>query len=77
LRHFFPSRVSSINGNVSSTEVKERIKEIIGTENPQKPFCDEDIREILLKKGINISRRTVQKYREEIGIPSSSLRRKI
>ena len=78
LKYFFTSSVSDENGGegVSSTSVKEQIKELIDKENPQKPLSDQKIADLLENKGINISRRTVAKYRDEMMIPASSMRRR-
>jgi RNA polymerase sigma-54 factor len=69
--------LSSVNGDVSVTSVKEEIKRIIESEPKEKPYSDQKIVEILQKKGIKIARRTVAKYREELSIPSTSQRRKL
>ena len=77
LKYFFSSGVSGEDGTgVSSNSVKSIIKEIIPGENPQKPYSDQDMVEILKDKGIDISRRTVAKYREGMNILSSSKRRR-
>ena len=77
LKYFFSSGVSGEDGTgVSSNSVKSIIKEIIAGENPQKPYSDQDMVEILKDKGIDISRRTVAKYREGMNILSSSKRRR-
>lgn len=78
LKYFFTSSVSDDNGGegVSSTSVKSKIKELIDGENPQKPLSDQKIADILESKGINISRRTVAKYRDEMMISASSIRRR-
>ncbi len=54
--------------------VKERIKEIIAQEDPRRPLTDQQIAAQLTREGIRIARRTVAKYREEIGIPPSAKR---
>lgn len=59
-----------------STDVQEEIRKIIGKENPQKPLSDGKISELLKEGDIEIARRTVAKYREMLGIPSSNNRRK-
>ncbi len=64
-------------GSVSSTSVKDSIKKMITEENMKKPYSDHEISELLNKSGIAIARRTVAKYREEIGIPSQIQRRKM
>jgi len=76
MRYFFSARISSHRGDdVSSLAVKEKIRKIVETESPQKPYSDSGIVNILKAHGINIARRTVAKYREELGIPSSSERK--
>ena len=77
LKYFFSSGVSGGDGaGVSSNSVKSIIKEIINGEDPRKPYSDQDMVEILKEKGIDISRRTVAKYREGMNILSSSKRRR-
>ena len=77
LRYFFTSGVYTEDGEgVSSNSVKSMIKEIIDSENPSKPYSDLIIGKMLGNKGIEISRRTIAKYREDMGIPSSSKRRR-
>lgn len=75
LKYFFSSGIESDDGDVSSTAVCAKIREIIGGENPKKPFSDAHITSLLESQGMNISRRTVTKYRENMGILSSTLRR--
>jgi RNA polymerase sigma-54 factor len=76
-RFLFSSALNSGMGSVSSTSVKNIIKKILTEENSRKPFSDQHITEILKKDGISIARRTVAKYREDIGIPSQSHRKKL
>jgi len=77
LKYFFASSLGETDGSgVSSTSVKSTIQKLINEENPQKPFSDQKIAEKLNDEGINISRRTVAKYRDEMRIPSSSMRRR-
>ena len=77
LKYFFSSGLSSSEGsNVSSTSVKSIIKDIIEGENNKKPFSDQKIADILKVKGHSISRRTISKYRDELGILSSTMRRR-
>lgn len=77
LKYFFSSGVAGGDGaGVSSNSVKSIIKEIINGEDPRKPYSDQDMVEILKEKGIDISRRTVAKYREGMNILSSSKRRR-
>ncbi len=76
-RFLFSSALHSGMGSVSSTSVKDSIKKLITEENMKKPYSDHEISELLNKSGIAIARRTVAKYREEIGIPSQIQRRKM
>ena len=77
LKYFFNSR---IEGNtpegVSSLSIKETIKELIEGEDAQHPLSDQEIKDILKGKGLNIARRTVSKYRDELKILPSNKRRK-
>lgn len=76
LKYFFPSGLHMDMGDAASSErVKVRIKEWITGENHDKPYSDQKLADHLRQEGIHISRRTVSKYREELGI-SSSVRRK-
>ncbi len=75
-RFLFSSALQSGMGSISSTSVKNIIKNIVIEEDSQKPLSDQNIGEMLKKKGIIIARRTVAKYREELGIPSQAQRRK-
>jgi RNA polymerase sigma-54 factor len=77
LKYFFASSLSESDGEgISSTSVKSQIQKLINEENTQKPLSDQKIAEMLSAEGINISRRTVAKYRDEMRIPSSSMRRR-
>lgn len=78
LKYFFTSGLESSDGmDVSSSSVKETIKEMIDQEPPQRPLSDQKIMEVLTEKGLNIARRTIAKYREELKIPPASQRRKL
>jgi len=77
LKYFFNSGIASDDGDaIASESVKNKIREIIAAENPYKPLSDQEIVKILKGSGINIARRTVTKYREMLGILSSSKRKK-
>ena len=77
IRYFFSSGVQGSSGDdISSNSVKAFIKELVDEEDSTKPLSDQDMVGLLKKKGINISRRTVAKYRDEMHIPSSSRRRR-
>ena len=76
LKYFFNSGLSRTDGQeVASESVKERIRQIIAKENPRKPLSDKKIAGVLKEAGIDIARRTVAKYREQLGILSSSKRK--
>ncbi|MDR6883964.1 RNA polymerase sigma-54 factor [Bacillus sp. 3255] len=76
LKYFFPSGLAQGSGDDTSSErVKARLKELIQGEQLTKPYSDQKLADLLAGEGIAVSRRTVTKYREELGI-SSSLRRK-
>ncbi len=77
LRDFFTSSIQDKNGDgVSSSHIKGLIKELIEKEDKKHPLSDADIAKILTsEKNLNISRRTVAKYREELRILSSTFRR--
>ncbi|MCX7985161.1 MAG: RNA polymerase factor sigma-54 [Bacteroidetes bacterium] len=78
LRFFFTSGLESENGeDISNQAVKQRIKEIISSEDPTKPLNDDQITDMLRQEGIRIARRTIAKYREQLGIPIARLRKKI
>ena len=76
MKYFFTTGYASADGTgVSNTSIKEEIAKIIDAENIQKPYSDQKIVELLASKDIEIARRTVAKYREELGIAPTNLRR--
>jgi len=77
LKFFFTSGIKTSSGDISSSSVKERIKAIVAAEAPANPISDQQIVEVLKAEKIDIARRTVAKYRESLGIASSSQRKKI
>lgn len=78
MKFFFSKGVDKKNGGAVSTDkIKKLIKEYINNENCLKPWSDQNLADLLSKKGgVNISRRTVAKYREILKIPSSNLRKR-
>ncbi|MGE5484341.1 MAG: RNA polymerase factor sigma-54 [Ignavibacteriales bacterium] len=77
MKSFFNSGVSSTNGGgVSSKAIKKMLQEMIDSENPTRPLSDQRIANMFSRRGISISRRTVTKYREEMGISSSARRKR-
>jgi len=78
LKYFFSERMETSEGEEVSTKViKSRMKEIVDTENKSDPYSDQTIAEMLAKDGFPIARRTVQKYREQMGMHVKRLRREI
>ena len=76
LRYFFSNQLESTEGEDQSViAIKALISEMINEENPAKPFSDQSLAERLAERGYKIARRTVTKYRESLGIPTTSLRR--
>ncbi len=76
LKYFFSSAISSSEGEAaSSRSIKSKIREIIDNENPKKPLSDEKIAKQLKAEGFSIARRTVAKYREQLKILPTNLRR--
>ena len=77
LKYFFNSAIRRANqDDIASESVKQAIKKLIGAEDPKKPYSDQKLVELLGQDGIKIARRTVAKYREMLGILSSSKRKK-
>ncbi len=76
LKFFFTSGLGGSDGSDhSAPSIKTHIREIVDSETPAKPLSDQRLAEVLSGKGIQISRRTVAKYREELSIPPSYKRR--
>lgn len=75
LKTFFVRGLPTEDGEQTSVlQIKEMIQQIISKENPQKPYSDQKITDYLVERGIVIARRTVAKYREQIGIAQSTKR---
>ena len=77
MRFFFHSGIPSNyqRESISSLTVKERIRKIVAQEDNRRPLSDAAIVKVLTAEGLQIARRTVAKYREELRIPSSSVRK--
>ena len=76
LRYFFSESVQGPEGgNTSLLILKRRVKKLIDDEDPSRPLTDEQITRILQSQGIQVTRRTVAKYREDMRIPSTHQRR--
>ena len=76
-RYFFSSHVSGDEGEVSSTAIRAKIRKLIAGEDLSDPLSDNKIAALLSEEGVQVARRTVAKYREALGIASSSDRRRV
>jgi RNA polymerase sigma-54 factor len=77
LKFFFSAGVPDWHGEgISSNSIKTHLKEIIDSEDHKSPYSDQDLVAILKNRGIDLSRRTVAKYRDEMGVLSSSRRKR-
>jgi len=78
MKFFFHSGIDREYGdNISSLTVKRKIEQMIQAEDPKRPLSDSELMRILNREGIQIARRTVAKYRDELNIPSSTDRKQI
>jgi RNA polymerase sigma-54 factor len=78
MKFFFHSGIDREYGeNISSLTVKRKIEQMIQSEDPKRPLSDSELMRILNREGIQIARRTVAKYRDELSIPSSTDRKQI
>ncbi len=78
LRYFFSESMTNDEGEeVATRAIKNALQEIISNENPQSPFNDDELADILKQKGFPIARRTIAKYRKQFGIPVARLRKRI
>ncbi len=78
LKTFFSEALTTDDGEeVSSREVKKILQDLIEQENKKSPITDEQLAELLQKKGYNIARRTIAKYRDQLNIPVARLRKEI
>lgn len=77
-KYFFSSGVSTVDGGAASaTAIQAMIKKLIGEEQPIRPLSDQGLAAELNRRGINVARRTVAKYREALNIPSSNDRSRL
>ena len=76
LKYFFGSSLNTdAGGNASSTAVRALIKQLVGSEGPEKPLSDSQLSDMLGEQGITVARRTVAKYREALKIAPANLRK--
>ncbi len=77
LKHFFSGGYRTATGmDVAATTIKQRLRDIVKEEDVAKPYSDQKIAEMLTEEGVAVARRTVAKYREEMGIEPSWARRR-
>lgn len=77
-KYFFSSHVgTSDGGECSATAIRAMIKKLVSEENPRKPLSDAKIADLLTEQGIDVARRTIAKYREAMGIASSTDRKRL
>ncbi|WP_414501956.1 RNA polymerase factor sigma-54 [Zymobacter sp. IVIA_5232.4 C2] len=77
LKHFFSSHVGQAGDAHSSTAIRAKLKKLIAQEPPHKPLSDARLVALLAEDDITVARRTVAKYRESMGIPASSERKRL
>lgn len=77
LKYFFSTAVATIDGDaVASESIRNRIRQLVQAENPAKPLSDNKISSLLARENIQVARRTVAKYRDQLGILPVKFRRK-
>lgn len=77
LKHFFSVSIATRDGGeVSATAVRAQLEQLIRAEDPARPLSDQALVEAFADRGLVLARRTVAKYREQLGIPNSSRRRR-
>ncbi len=78
IKDFFSEAMKNVQGeDVSTREIKKILETVIGEEEKKKPLTDDKLAKILKERGYPIARRTVAKYREQLGIPVARLRKQI
>ena len=78
LKHFFSVGIAGQDGQeIAATAIRAHLRKLIDEEGRGKPMSDQALTEVLAERGIHLARRTVAKYREQLGIPSSAQRRRL
>jgi RNA polymerase sigma-54 factor len=78
LKFFFSSGLSTTDGeDVSARGIKDQIQKLVQGEDPKNPLTDQAIVNILKQSGVNIARRTVAKYRDQLGVLSARMRKRV
>jgi RNA polymerase sigma-54 factor len=77
-KFFFSSHVNTASGGeCSSTAIRALLRKLVAAEAPGKPLSDHKLADVLAQQGIKVARRTIAKYREALGIPPSSERKRL
>ena len=78
LKYFFSEGLENQEGEeVSTRELKKVLQECVDTENKRKPLTDDELVDIMSEKGYKVARRTIAKYRDQLGIPKARLRKEL
>ena len=78
LKYFFSEGLENQEGEeVSTRELKKALQECVDTENKSKPLTDDELVEEMTKRGYKVARRTIAKYRDQLGIPKARLRKEL
>jgi RNA polymerase sigma-54 factor len=78
LKFFFSSGLATTGGeDVSARGIRAQIEKLVKEENPQHPLTDQEIVDVLNQQGVQIARRTVAKYREQLGVLSARMRKRV
>jgi RNA polymerase sigma-54 factor len=78
LKFFFSSGLSTTSGeDISARGVKAKIQNLVGGEDPKRPLTDQAIVNLLKSDGVKIARRTVAKYRDQLGILPARMRKRV
>jgi RNA polymerase sigma-54 factor len=78
LKFFFSSALTTTGGeDVSARGIRAQIEKLVAGEDPKQPLTDQEIVQVLQKSGLNIARRTVAKYREQLKLPSARMRKRV
>ena len=77
LKYFFNSGITNSEGtDIASETIKNKIRQLVSQENPKHPYSDQKLVQMLKQDGVDVARRTVAKYRDMLGVLSSSKRKK-
>jgi RNA polymerase sigma-54 factor len=78
LKYFFSEGLENQDGDeVSTRELKKVLQECVDSEDKHKPLTDDQLVEVMTSKGYKVARRTIAKYRDQLGIPKARLRKEL